>query len=124
MLQAHFVIQVERTLNNIPYFKSRRFQDKCVIEFPLRKKKVFHKISDLLYFGRAIDSIDGASEENEHEHEMKISLEDQIEKAFELKLYNFRSSLHHELKGIHDQIKEDLDEKLAKILEKLEEKEN
>ena len=121
LLQAKFVIQLEKSLNKIPYLKSR--EDDCVVEFPLRKKNVFHKISDLFYFGGAVDSVDGASEENEHEHEMEICLEDQIEKAFELKLDHFHSRLQHELKSVQDQIKEDLDEKLGKILEKLERKE-
>ena len=122
MLQAKFVIQLETSLNTIPYLKSE--EDKSLTEFPLRRKNVFHKFSDLLYFGRAIDSIDGARDEIERERETEISLEDQIEKAFEHKLDNFRSSLQQELKGMQDHVKQDLEGKLEKILEKLEKQAN
>jgi hypothetical protein len=109
-------------MNSIPCLKSR--EDRSLIEFPLRRKNVFHKISDLLYFGCHIDSIDGARDEIERERETEICLEDQIEKAFEHKLENFRSSLQQELKGMQDQINENLDEKLEKLLEKLEKQAN
>jgi hypothetical protein len=99
--------------------KSR--EDECLTEFPIRKKNVFQKILNVLYFGSEIDAVDGGNEDNEHElHGMEISLEDHIEKTIEHKLENLRSSLRHELKEIQDQIKEDMEEKVGKILKKLE----
>jgi hypothetical protein len=99
--------------------KSR--EDECLIEFPIRKKNVFQKILDVLYFGSKIDAVDDGNEDDEHElHEMEINLEDHIEKEIEHKLDNLRSSLRHALKEIQDQIKEDMEEKVGKILKKLE----
>ena len=84
LLQAKFIIQLERGLNNIPYLKSR--EDECLIEFPIRKKNVFQKILDVLYFGSKIDAVDGGNEDDEHElHEMEINLEDHIEQEIEHK---------------------------------------
>ena len=95
-------------------------EEKFLIEFPHRKKKVYEKFLNLLYFGSGIDTIDGETDENANEREMEDhTLEDHFEKAVEVKLENLRASLRTELKGIQDSIKEDLEEKMAELLEKL-----
>ena len=119
-LKANFIIQLEKSVNNIPYLRMK--EDKFHIDFPQRKQNLYQKVMGLLYFGSEMDAVDGEENEHEYEYEMEITLEDHIEKAIELKLENFRSSLRDELKVIHDQIKEDrkhLEEKMEMILEKL-----
>ena len=97
----------------------KSLEDEFLTEFPEQEKNSFEKILDLLYFGSKIDAVDGESTEDEHEHELEIELDDRIEKAIEAKLENLHSNLRNELKAIQDQVREDLEEKVGKILEKL-----
>lgn len=113
LFQAKFVIDLERNLNTVPYLKT--IEDECLVEFPARKKSVFQKVSDVVFFGGDIDAVDGERAEIEQENDVESSLEDQIE----IKLENFRFSLRHEFREIQDNIKGDLEEKLGRILEKL-----
>ncbi|CAB4030156.1 transient receptor potential cation channel subfamily A member 1-like [Paramuricea clavata] len=121
--RANFIIHLEKSVNTIPYLRMK--EDKFHIDFPQRKQNLYQKVVGLLYFGSEMDAVDGEKNEHEYEYEiieMEITWEDHIEKAVELKLENFRSSLRDELKVIHDQIKEDrkhLEEKMEMISEKL-----
>ena len=103
-------------MNYIPYLKSA--EDKKVIEFPLQEKNVFEKVLDLMYFGNEHGGDDRASEEDVHAHEIE-ALEDNFEKAVDIKLESLRLNMRRELKEIQSEIKDDLEENIGKILEKL-----
>ena len=104
-------------MNNIPCLKSTK--DEYLIEFPLQEKNIFEKVLDLLYFGNEHTVVDDGSEDDGHEQEMDTTLEENIEKVVEIKLENLRLNLQRELKGIQSEIKDDLEEKIGKLLEKL-----
>ena len=104
-------------MDNIPCLKSTK--DEYLIEFPLQEKNIFEKVLDLLYFGNEHTAVDDGSEDDGHEHEIDTTLEENIETVVEIKLENLRLSLRRELKGIQSEIKDDLEKKIGKLIEKL-----
>ena len=125
--KTEFVIHLEKSVNNIPLLRTNDFADKIYIERPKRKRNLYQKVWNLLYFGGKIDTVDGESGENGSEHEIEIALEDRMEKAIEHRLENLRSRLIVELKGIREQGKRGRDilaGKIDMIMFKLSEMEN
>lgn len=97
-------------------------EDKFHTEFPQRKKTIYNKVLDLLYFGSELDTIEDRSEPKERENEIEMISVDHFEKAIDNKYETLRSSLRNEFKEIQDQIKNEcecLNKRMETILEKI-----
>lgn len=73
---------------------------------------MFQKMWDVLYLGGKMDKVDGASDEQENE--IDNTWGDYFEKAVDSKLENLRLNMRHELKGILEKFKGDLEERYGR----------